>query len=144
MAKALFYTDFLAYTEEGAALTAARYEHWQFGPFPPVLYEVEKQLIQAGLADELREGGEGEEAKLIVTREPETPHIEAWQKNLVDKKIQELAPLTAKQISDDSHRHPGWELTAEGEEIPYAAALIPVKPSPEAMKIAARRFERST
>jgi hypothetical protein len=55
-------------------------------------------------------------------------------------KIKELAPLTATQVSEDSHKHPGWALTQDREEIPYAAALVPVKPSAQAMNVAARRF----
>jgi uncharacterized phage-associated protein len=142
MAKTLFYTDFHAYAAEGQAVTAAKYEHWQYGPFPPVLYEVEKELVKSGLANELR-SGDGDEAKLIVTREPATPHIEAWHREFVDIKIKELAPLTAVQVSADSHDHPGWDLTADREEIPYAAALIPTKPSAQVMAIA-RRVEQAS
>ena len=140
MAKTLFYADFGAYAEAGEALTGATYEHWPYGPFPPVLYDIEKRLVADGVA-ELREGKyEGETAKLVVTTEPTTPNLAAWQKHFIDTKIAELAPLSAKQVSEDSHRHPGWELTGHKEVIPYAAALVPGEPSERAMAVAARRF----
>lgn len=144
MAKTLFYADFEAYAQEGEPVTAAEYRHWPFGPFPPVLYEVEKELVAAGLA-ELREGVvDGQEHKLVVGTEPAMPHIEQWQRAFVDMKISELAPLTTRQVSEDSHEHPGWALTNDREEIPYAAALIPTEPSSKAMRLAARRFREAT
>ena len=143
LAKTLFYADFGAYAEEGAPLTGARYEHWPFGPFPPDLYEAERELVRTGVADSITEGGDGDEAKLVVTREPTTPHLDNWQRSFIDQKIGELAPLTATQISDESHEHPGWSLTQDSEVIPYAAALVPQAPSAKARAIAAERFSRS-
>jgi uncharacterized phage-associated protein len=140
LAKTLFYADFDAYAGEGEALTGAKYEHWDFGPFPPVLYEVEKQLERAGQA-ELRGGGfAGDESKLVAMRAPDTPHLEDWHKQLLDLKMDELAAQPSWKVSDKSHEHPGWLATQDREEIPYEAALTPTKPSREVMELARHRF----
>ena len=50
LAKTLFYVDFDAYAGEGASLTGSTYEHWDHGPFPPQLYDVERKLAREGRA----------------------------------------------------------------------------------------------
>lgn len=140
LAKTLFYADFQAYAGEGEALTGARYEHWPFGPFPPALYECEKQLERTGQAKLTGGEFEGEEFKLVASHAPETPHLEDWHRHLLDLKMQELAEKPTWKVSDESHEHPGWHLTGHKEEIPYEAALVPAPPSDAAMKLARARF----
>lgn len=140
LAKTLFYADFEAYAGEGEPVTGAKYEHWAFGPFPPVLYEVEDELARAGHAELI--GGEftGDASKLVATHAPDTPHLEGWHKELLDLKMTELAAEPSWKVSDKSHEHPAWLVTQDREEIPYEAALAPTVPSQEAMELARRRF----
>jgi hypothetical protein len=76
----------------------------------------------------------------MAVEEPKTPHLEPWHRALLDLKIEELAALSSKRVSDDSHEHPGWIATRDKEEIPYTAALLPTKPSRGALELAGRRF----
>ena len=140
LARTLFYADFEAYAGEGEAVTGVKYEHWEFGPFPPVLYEVEQELARAGLAELSGAEFTGDASKLIATHAPETPHLEAWHKELLDLKMTELAAAPSWKVSDESHVHPGWLATQDNEEIPYEAALVPTTPSDGAMEIAKQRF----
>ena len=54
MAKTLFYVDFDAFAESGEAVTGAEYRHWPFGPFPPALYHVERELVASGVEADSR------------------------------------------------------------------------------------------
>ncbi|MGO9903639.1 MAG: Panacea domain-containing protein [Solirubrobacteraceae bacterium] len=139
LAKALFYADFDAYADGGEVITGARYEHWPFGPFPPILYDVEKQLERSGLAELVGGDFEGDEKKLIAKAEPDTPHLGLWQRAALDVQIKQLAGSASRTVSEKPHEHPAWLVTRHREAIPYAAALLPSTPSPEAMEIARRR-----
>jgi uncharacterized phage-associated protein len=66
LAKTLFYADFEFFAEDAEPLTGGRYEHWRYGPFPPMLYDVEEDLERAGHAKRLRPGFEGDEAKRLL------------------------------------------------------------------------------
>ncbi len=140
LAKTLFYADFAAFAEEGEAVTGARYEHWEFGPFPPVLYDIQNQLVLAGEAKVVGGDFAGDESKLVPTRKPKTLYLESWEKVLLDMKMAELASQPSWKVSDVSHEHPAWRATQDREEIPYEAALTPARPSQEMMKLARRRF----
>lgn len=125
LAKVLFYCDLSVYAEEGAALTGAVYQHWQFGPFPPALYEIEEELAAEGGA-EVTEQAAGEH-KLRVAERPTMSRFEAWenwQRQVVDKWIGRIGAGGAWKASDDSHKHPGWLLTDMYEEIPYHTAFM--------------------
>jgi uncharacterized phage-associated protein len=141
LAKTLFYADFEWYAGEGEPLTGATYHHWPYGPFPPILYEVEAELERAGHAKRLHPEFEGNEARLIATHPPEAPHLEDWHKQFLDLKMREVAEHPTWKVSDLSHEHPAWRFTAPKEEIPYAAALVPKPPSARVRTLARRRFE---
>lgn len=126
MAKTLFYVDFDAYAEEGESLTGATYEHWDHGPYPPQLKDVEESLVLSGRATLKQSVHEGDEAKLLPKSEapPETP-FEDWVKVFVTRRATELAQDKSWQVEDASHRHRGWELTQRNEPIPYHTHFIP-------------------
>lgn len=140
LAKTLFYADFESYADDGSVVTGARYEHFPNGPFPPALYNVIDKLTAAGTADVVGGEFEGDELRLIPAQSPTTPHLNAYQRALLDLKMDELAGVSSGKVSDDSHDHPGWLLTADREEIPYAAALRPTPPSQSALGLARQRF----
>lgn len=49
LAKALFYSDFDAYRDQGRSLTAATYIRMPFGPFPRELRATEQTLYDRGV-----------------------------------------------------------------------------------------------
>jgi uncharacterized phage-associated protein len=126
LAKVLFYCDLTAYAEEGESLTGAVYQHWPHGPFPPALYEVEKRIESAGKAKIQRQEAVGDEIRIIPSAEQDPPllHEDLWQRPLVDAYIDKFANSPTWEVEDSSHKHPGWELTNEYEEIPYHVAFM--------------------
>lgn len=129
LAKVLFYCDFAAFAEEGSSLTGARYEHWQFGPFPPALDAIEERIAATHKADvtRFRSDEAGLELRIVPFSEPRIRHFEEWdewQRPMVDSYITKVASMPSWRVSDDSHKHPGWVLTRDYEEIPYHSTLI--------------------
>jgi Protein of unknown function (DUF4065) len=140
LAKTLFYADFSSYAEDGRALTGARYHHWPRGPFPPALYGVQDELVASGTATVKEPQFQGDEAKLIPTDAPLTPHLTEQELVFLEIHAQKIAEDPTWKVSDVSHEHPAWALTADREEIPYAAALVPRSPSDRVRELARRRF----
>jgi hypothetical protein len=129
LAKVLFYSDFSVYQDQGEPLTGATYIRMPFGPFPKHLDEAEAALAAQGLAVLDHEVGSDYEEKRIIPIKgpPEVSGLfEAWQLHVVDDWTDRIASATAKQISDLSHRHPGWLIAGRvGGEIPYETAILP-------------------
>lgn len=128
LAKALFYSDFDAYRDQGASLTGAHYVRMPFGPFPQELDETESALDDRGVVylDYVKDVYE---EKRIVPLEP-LPDLsglfEPWTLELVGTWADRIALATAGEISRLSHHHPGWLIAREtGAPIPYETALLP-------------------
>jgi uncharacterized phage-associated protein len=125
LAKTLFYVDFDAYVEGGESITGATYEHWQHGPFPPQLYDAERALVDQGRASVSHPEYPGDEAKLVPTADPHLGQsFDDWVRVLVARRAHALAQDPSWQVEDAPHRHPGWELTSDREEIPYNTHFI--------------------
>jgi uncharacterized phage-associated protein len=124
LAKTLFYVDFDAYAGEGESITGSTYEHWEHGPFPPQLYDVERKLVREGRATIKDPQYKGDEAKLLPTREPAVP-FEEWVEVVAATRARNLAQEPSWAVEDASHRHRGWELTDDDEAIPYETHFIP-------------------
>ncbi|MDZ7674543.1 MAG: hypothetical protein U5K30_05690 [Acidimicrobiales bacterium] len=56
----------------------------------------------------------------------------------VDDVLVQLGGLTAAQVSELSHQEPGWQLTEDGEIIPYSTAFLdfPQVATPTAARLA--------
>ncbi len=128
LAKVLFYTDLSVYADEGRALTGAVYQHWPYGPVPPALYDVEEELEAREMATvTIPAPGEVGTKKLRPFSEPRMTSFEAWdtrQRQVVERWIERIGRDAAWKASDESHLHPGWQLTAPYEEIPYHVAFM--------------------
>jgi hypothetical protein len=127
LAKVLFYSDFAIYRDQREPLTGATYIHLPFGPFPRELEAAETRLETAGLITLDYEKDSYEEKRIVlIGTAPDLGSFEPWQIQLIDSWIHRVQAATAKQISDLSHKHPGWLIAPRnGDEIPYATALLP-------------------
>lgn len=147
--RTLFYVDFNSYAGEGESITGSTYEHWDHGPFPPQLYDVERKLVREGRATLKNPEYEGDEARLIPTAEP-TNRFAEWIKVLATNQARELAKEPSWQVEAASHRHRGWELTGDREPIPYTTHFIaheqhrPPDNVLESARQVVREYERAT
>jgi hypothetical protein len=130
LAKVLFYSDFDSYRDAGTSLTGATYERWQFGPFPRDLLDLERRLERTGKASLDYDVPEGEEKKIVPGVDPPNLRelIEPWQVTLIDTYIRQFREQTSREVSDESHQHPGWRMAQELEVIPYETAFLPSGP----------------
>lgn len=134
LAKVLFYSDLAIYAETGRPLTGAVYIHRAFGPFPAELDSLEEKVHGERIARSQRIEApwdiedDRESLKILPRREPPglSKTFEEWdvQRYVVDSYIDKISRMGSWKVSDDSHKHPGWLMTDEYEEIPYHAALI--------------------
>lgn len=133
LAKALFYSDFAVYQDTGKALTGATYVREPNGPFPRELKATEQALEKRGLVY-LDHTDETFVEKRIIPRKGLPANLtalfEGWQIILVNDFTDRVASArSAKEISDLSHKHPGWRLAGEqGVVIPYETSVLPQEP----------------
>lgn len=125
--KALHFSDFLAYNRLGHPITGARYQKLRNGPCPRAFVPIRDELESEGaLSVERRPVGQVVATVTTAKRHANTALFSDDELAIVDEVVDRLRRLTARQVSDLSHREsPGWNLVNEGEDIPYLTALIP-------------------
>jgi hypothetical protein len=146
LAKVLFYSDFIAYAEDGRSLTGATYRAIEHGPFPTQLSAAENQLRRDKRAiverwDPPEEKGEYDPNRIIPKDDPDVGRLELWELAYVDIWIGRVAEAkTASEISKLSHDHPGWQLFEQNRGIiPYETQFIGTKPPHEPVPVEVRR-----
>jgi uncharacterized phage-associated protein len=129
--KVLYFADFAHVRRTGHPITGAEYQKLPQGPAPRRLIPVRRRLIESGEAELRAESYLGyEQHRLVAKRDPDLSLLSADEMDSVNRVLEDLAHLTAAQVSALSHAEPGWQLVDEGERIPYEAALI----APEQME----------
>lgn len=123
--KILFLIDFNTYAMRGESLTGCKYVHRQNGP-------VCKELL--GVLDELKSSGRAEIPEAVCygyTQRRVQPLTGANTSLFSDEEISfissiiaQIKSMTATQVSDWTHTLKPWQLTEEGEEIPYYSIYV--------------------
>ena len=136
--KVLYFAEFAHCRRHGRSITGAEFQRLPHGPAPRRLVPVRDRLVRDGAAEVRTESFLGyPQERLVPLREPDLDRFDDDELATVDEVLADLAHLTAKQVSDISHAEPGWLLVADGETIPYEAALLapfPDEPSPAIAK----------
>lgn len=123
--KVLYFSDFAHVRRTGRPITGAEYQKLPQGPAPRRLLPVRDRLIEAGEAELRTESYLGyEQHRLIAKRAPDLSRFDPDELEVVNRVLEDLAHLTAAQVSGLSHAEPGWQLVDEGDAIPYEAALV--------------------
>ena len=122
MNKVLYYADFAAFRQFGRPITGATYRKLMEGPAPLEMLKERHALIESGDA-ELCEVAyfTGAQQRLTVRdgREPDREIFEPGELKIVDEVIRFFYGKTAREVSDYSHREPGWAVARDREVIPY-------------------------
>lgn len=115
-------------------MTGATYVHRAFGPFPPALDALDEKVHGEGTAQAQRIEApwsiEDDRESLKILPRIEPPGLsrifEDWnvRRYVVDTYIDKISRMGSWKVNDDSHKHPGWLLTEEYEEIPYHVAFM--------------------
>lgn len=143
--KSLYFADFAHVRRTGRPITGAAYQKLPHGPAPRRLKPVRRRLVAEGDAELVVEDFLGyEQHRLVPRRAADLSAFTADEIETVDKVLDDLANLTAVQVSDLSHEEPGWQLTQDGDTIPYETAIIAKRQAstPTSMRLAAQVAQR--
>ena len=115
--KILFYADFQAYDKLGRSITGRRYRKLAGGPVPEGIATVVEDMERRRLCAR-------EDQRLVALREPDLSFLAPEEIEITHAVVRELWPLNAAEVSDRSHRFPGWQAAEIGEEIPYDTVFV--------------------
>ncbi len=141
--KILYYADFAAYRQLGAPITGAAYFKLREGPAPRQLLAARDELIDEGrLEIEERRHFTYLQKRLAPSPgcAPDPEFLRPEEQALVDQVIEFFWGKSAREVSDYSHREPGWILAEDRTEIPYESAWLSADPIDQETEEAARRI----
>jgi uncharacterized phage-associated protein len=122
----LFFADFTHLRRHRRPITGAEYQHCAHGPAPRRLRSIRSHLIASGEAELVIDDFLGRPQHRLLARRP--ADLTAFSDDelaTIDSVLDDLAGLTAGQITTLSHEEPAWKHTRDGESIPYELALVP-------------------
>ena len=141
--KILYYADFAAYRIEGQPITGATYRKLSEGPAPKEMISARDELIESGrLRMEHRPYFTRIQKRLVLEeghgadRELFTPN----ERSIVDEVVKFFDGKSAREVSDYSHREPGWRVAEEMGDIPYETAWLSGEPRAQETEEAAIRI----
>lgn len=141
--KILYYADFAAYRQLGAPITGAAYFKLREGPAPRQLLAARDELIEEGrLQIEQRRYFAYVQKRPVLTVgcEPDSEFLRPEEQALVDEVIDFFRGKSAREVSDYSHREPGWILADDRGDIPYESAWLSGDPIDQEAEEMARRI----
>jgi hypothetical protein len=143
--KVLYFADFAQVRRTGRPISGADYQKLPQGPAPRRLKPVRQRLVEEGAAEVLTEDFLGYKMhRLVPLRAPDLSVFAGDELVTIDRVLDDLKQLTAKQVSDLSHEEPGWLHVGLGESIPYEMALVAKQQTltPTARRLAAEVAQR--
>lgn len=141
--KILYYADFAAYRQLGAPITGAAYFKLREGPAPRQLLTARNELIDEGrLQVEERRYFTYLQKRLAPSPgcAPDPEFLRPEEQELVDEVIKFFWGKSAREVSDYSHREPGWILAEDRADIPYESAWLSSDPIDQETEEAAQKI----
>lgn len=143
--KVLFFADFTHVRRHGTPITGAAYQHLPHGPAPRRLLPIRHRLVSNGEAELVAEDFLGRpQHRLVTSRQADMSVFSDDEIATIDSVLDDLAGLTANQVSTLSHEEAAWRHTSDGETIPYELALVPKEQlvTPTALRLGAEIAQR--
>lgn len=131
--KVLWFADVMHYRLHGKSISrAAAYVKNKYGPTPKGIMQVLSELKASGsIMERSVSTPAGPRREFVWLREADTDSFSAAELETLRVVIEWASPMTAKEISDESH-DALWEETEAGQPISIAAAsVIPSEPDAE-------------
>ncbi len=123
--KILFYSDFYAYRKLGKPITGAKYQKLGEGPAPKQMVPVRRTMADSDQIDiEHRPYFSGVQQRIVPKTKPKMHLFSKDELAIVDEVIKFFWSKTAREVSDYSHREPGWKAAQPREVIPYETAWL--------------------
>lgn len=127
MCKIIFYCDFEHYWMHGTSITGATYTKAPRGPLPQGYRDEWDALIRDDEAKfERRRMLDVMFDRLVpqVTLPPLEDAFGRDASDIIKKILAQTREMTTREISEKSHKHPGWMVVGPGEVIPYESTLV--------------------
>lgn len=122
--KMLYFCDFDYYEKFESQLTGARYIRNHYGPTPVAFAKIVKEMIDDGQIVEVKSKFfDKDQTKYIPIIKPDLSILSGQELGHIDEEITRLGGMTAKELTDLSHKDVPWIVTAEGTDIPYETAF---------------------
>ena len=129
--KILYYADFDAYRLLGQPISGATYRRLSEGPAPKELLEARDELIDLGRLVLREKPYFNRVQKRVSVAKGHTANPEVFspgERNIIDQVIDFFWGKSAREVSDYSHREPGWIAAEDRERIPYETAWLNADP----------------
>jgi len=119
--KLLWYADFLAFKTHSCSLTGLPYLRFAYGPVPQHYdYCLAQFVAEGSLVSEEIDYGNGIVGEIYLANdEPELSSFSEGESVVVERVVQLFKDVSAKQISELSHREEAYTHTPQGELINY-------------------------
>jgi Protein of unknown function (DUF4065) len=130
--KILYFSDFASYRLCGASITGATYQHLPEGPAPTALLPIRKKLLENDRIEVVAQpyyGGVQQRINVLIPPDERVFTVEELR--IVDEVIEWLWNKNGREVSDLSHKEPGWLLTKDGQPVPYRSAWLSSEPLTE-------------
>ena len=122
--KLLWYCDFKHFKVHTVSLTGSRYVHLPYGPVPDN-YELHLWKLRSEnkirSVENVFRSCAGE--KLIASANPDQKGFSVTELKVIDYVVDKLGSLSAKALSDESHKERAYAETGETDIIPYGYAV---------------------
>ena len=127
--KLLLFSDFYAYSVTGESITGAEYIKLPHGPAPKYMPAIREEMEKAGDIVVVRRELFGYSLEqTIARRDPDLSQFSGSELWFVDAALTEFANDSATNLSELSHRLPGWQMATLKETIPYETTFVSGEP----------------
>lgn len=130
--KILYFSDFAAYRLYGRPITGSQYQHLPEGPAPTALLPIRQKLLNKKRIKIVQaQYYAGVQHRINALRPADETIFSPEELMVVDEVVKWLWNYSGREVSDLSHKEPGWLLTDEGQIIPYRTAWLSSEPLTE-------------
>jgi hypothetical protein len=123
--KILFFADFASYRKSRKPISDDVYQRLENGPAPEHLLPVRDRLVKKGYLAVQKVSYYGKtQERPVALRDPDLNLFKAGEIALIDSVVKAFWEKDGTDVSLLSHDFVGWRVAKNGEEIPYALALV--------------------
>ena len=127
--KLLYFSDFNYYELYEEHLTGAEYRKLPYGPVPHNMKSILKEMIKQKKIQRIKAPYHGyQQTRYIPLEQADLTKMNAAEKEVIDKVIDQFSDWSAKAISEYSHKDVPWLATKDKQPIDYELALYRTPP----------------
>ena len=126
--KMLYFIDFDYYEKHEEQLIGATYIKNKYGPTPIEFIKVIDEMIDAEDLEKVKSRHYYEQTKYLPLRKADLSNLNANELNTINKVLERLSDMNAKQIAEYSHNDIPWLATDDKEKINYEAVFYRTPP----------------